>query len=1060
MPQRHLLYILCFLFIQLTYSQNKYDRINELLSHSQKALDSANYNHALTWAHKANNEYSSNEMDTTKINIHEQIALIHVLKGSIDSSLYYCETAIKKSTKAAKSSKSYFAILGRTADTYMRKRLFPEAIDYLNQSIQLQQSLLSKKTPGIARQYISIGMCYMALRQFNKADDNFKQAQTILTKNKSALNYTLLLYSRMGYNYALMRKFDLAKEYAELEINLAKKLHGSQSIAVSSGYLKLGSLYAQSKQLEKALLCFKLYEEIYINLGLENSGELGLIYFNTGNLYYQLHQFSRGIIYLNKSLSILKNDKGGKYSFRLSKVYILLGKSYLSLEKKEKALEYFNKAKSTFIKPIIHGFSKMDIEVAIAQCLPPLKEEKKIVKTMEEAIQFYTQNNISHNIDVPYHYLANMYFEQKQYEKSIEYHFRNLEHAKSYSRLSSQIHSNIAIAHNYCFLKDFIKAEQHLNHASQLLNYNNGEKPDNFEEVIYKNKLLFYIRTKTLLFTKKQAVTNNPIYLDSIHLNNQLFLNCQEYLDHQYSTLTDKSIRLYSQLENYDQCIKFYIDQHKTQDLENAFEIAEKTKSRLLKINLNAVNATRFNNVPDSILIKDRELKKSISKYEKLKFESKNDSILNDCTDKLFLLKRKKDKLYDLILTQYPKFHNLKYNHKVIDVSSIQQQLDINQTLIEYFIGDNNIYLFTITKNKYKVKSIEIPQDFDQWVIQLRNSIYNYDDEKQTNQYLASAHLLYNTLIKPIKKELKQKLIIIPDGVLNYIPFETLLEKKVDQITSYKDLPYLIKNHQISYNYSATLYHELLTQKSKAAKENLLAFAPSFKDNKEKFKNITARRNSFENLLYNIPEAEMAHEYISGSLFKGNEATENNFLKNAEDYKIIHLSTHAKSNDKLGDYSFIAMSNVNDSIDDANRIYTSELYNLNLKADMVVLSACETGLGELQKGEGIISLARAFTYAGAKSTINSLWSVNDASTKTLMEEFYKNIKAGKTKDQALHEAKLSYLENEDMDAPYFWASFIAMGNMEPIALSSGFNYWWLLIIPVLFGILFFAKRKR
>ena len=107
-----------------------------------------------------------------------------------------------------------------------------------------------------------------------------------------------------------------------------------------------------------------------------------------------------------------------------------------------------------------------------------------------------------------------------------------------------------------------------------------------------------------------------------------------------------------------------------------------------------------------------------------------------------------------------------------------------------------------------------------------------------------------------------------------------------------------------------------------------------FKDNKEKFNSITERRNGFENLLYNIPEAEMAHEYISGSLFKGNEATENNFLKNAEDYKIIHLSTHAKSNDKLGDYSFIAMSNVNDSIDDANRIYTSELYNLNLKADI------------------------------------------------------------------------------------------------------------------------------
>ena len=220
------------------------------------------------------------------------------------------------------------------------------------------------------------------------------------------------------------------------------------------------------------------------------------------------------------------------------------------------------------------------------------------------------------------------------------------------------------------------------------------------------------------------------------------------------------------------------------------------------------------------------------------------------------------------------------------------------------------------------------------------------------------------------------------------------------------------------------------------------------------------RRNGFENLFFNIPEAESIHNLIPGRLFKGSSATEENFLNNTSDYKIIHLATHAKSNDKLGDYSFIALSKVNDSILDKNRLYVGELYNLNLNADMVVLSACETGLGELQKGEGIISLARAFTYAGAKSTINSLWSVNDASTKTLMEYFYQNIKNGKSKDEALRDAKLTYLENENYDPPYFWASFIAMGNMEPIALSSEFNYWWLLLLPVVFGIIYFVKRLQ
>ena len=147
MPQKHFLYTLCFLFIHLTYSQNEYEHINQLLTNSQKALDSTNYNGALVWAHKANKKYSSKEMDTIKLNIYRKIALVHALKGSIDSSLYYCNTAIKTSTKAVKKSESYSALLGRTADTYMRKGLFKEAINYLNQAIALKKQLFSKETP-------------------------------------------------------------------------------------------------------------------------------------------------------------------------------------------------------------------------------------------------------------------------------------------------------------------------------------------------------------------------------------------------------------------------------------------------------------------------------------------------------------------------------------------------------------------------------------------------------------------------------------------------------------------------------------------------------------------------------------------------------------------------------------------------------------------------------------------------------------------------------------------------------------------------------------------------
>ena len=221
------------------------------------------------------------------------------------------------------------------------------------------------------------------------------------------------------------------------------------------------------------------------------------------------------------------------------------------------------------------------------------------------------------------------------------------------------------------------------------------------------------------------------------------------------------------------------------------------------------------------------------------------------------------------------------------------------------------------------------------------------------------------------------------------------------------------------------------------------------------------RRNGLGNLKYNSQEVDAIDNLFNASIFKDHLATKSNFIDNLKNHKIIHLSTHAKSNDKSGDYSFIAFSKSNDSLLD-DKLYVKELYNLDLDADMVVLSACETGLGELKKGEGVISLARAFTYAGAGSTVTSLWNVNDAQTTKLMTLFYKNLKQGIPKDEALHKAKLLYIKNEDLASPYFWAAFIPAGNMETIDFNNNKKYKYVLIGSILLIIFlsFMVYRKK
>ena len=224
---------------------------------------------------------------------------------------------------------------------------------------------------------------------------------------------------------------------------------------------------------------------------------------------------------------------------------------------------------------------------------------------------------------------------------------------------------------------------------------------------------------------------------------------------------------------------------------------------------------------------------------------------------------------------------------------------------------------------------------------------------------------------------------------------------------------------------------------------------------------LSQNRLALGPLQYNDDEVLVIDALVGADVFVDSLATEDRFTSLAGDYRILHLSTHGKANDKVGDYSFLAFYEQDDSLEN-EWLYNRELYNLKLNADMVVLSACETGIGELQRGEGIISLARGFSYAGAKSIITTLWSVDDKSTMRLMENFYANLKSGQSKDAALRQAKLDYLKtSRDIgDEPYFWAGFIPVGDMSPVELDGGWRNWWVYGLVSLGALIFLFSYFR
>jgi CHAT domain-containing protein len=365
--------------------------------------------------------------------------------------------------------------------------------------------------------------------------------------------------------------------------------------------------------------------------------------------------------------------------------------------------------------------------------------------------------------------------------------------------------------------------------------------------------------------------------------------------------------------------------------------------------------------------------------------------------------------------------------------------LEEDQALLEYFVGDSSIFIFRIEKDYYEVKEVKRDFPLEEWVQQLRDNIsqplpFAYE------AYLEVAPKLYEKLIAPVAEGLPEKLVIVPDGILGYIPFEALLTGKPDVNNLYaaERLPYLLREHQVSYCYSATLLKEMKEKKHrKAPTRELLAVAPFATVDTVLSSHLgqsdwlaSTRSDTLWGLPYTQAELDSIQRVFETDAFYGAEATEASFVERAGDYRILHLSTHGKADPRVGDYSYLAFYPQPDSLEN-ELLYVRDLYNLQLNADLVVLSACETGTGELQQGEGIISLARAFAYAGAKSIATTLWQVNDQSTQELMARFYQHLKSGMTKDAALRQAKLDYLDghNDTGAYPFYWAAFIGVGDM-------------------------------
>jgi CHAT domain-containing protein len=454
--------------------------------------------------------------------------------------------------------------------------------------------------------------------------------------------------------------------------------------------------------------------------------------------------------------------------------------------------------------------------------------------------------------------------------------------------------------------------------------------------------------------------------------------------------------------------------------------------------------------IPPDLLIKEKQLLGRLKEYQaKMSLEEKRcedarPKRLSAWTTEWTKAHLEFDDFLINLKTSYPEYYRLKYQVKEASLKSTQSQLHENEMLISFFEGIDQIYAFYITHNEAHIHVIGATEELKSKIAKLLTIVSSPDivESMQRKAFIEYASSLYQNLLEPGINEapLVTSLIIVPDGLLSHLPFSTLLINRVSDDVPYQSLPYLLHSMSISYTQSATVHLETVRSGHDNVAELFVGFAPDYND-----QNIAQNSmHSLGALTHNLGEVQSAAVHFpKHQIFT--EVSPTMMLESISNAGILHFAMHA-----VVDEDRPMLSGFVTDIDDTGAydlLYAYELQSTTLDAKLAVLSACNTGTGLAHRGEGIMSLARSFQYAGCPSVITSLWSVDDLATSEIFSDFYDYIGQGQGKNTALQNAKIHYLSSADPVTahPFYWAPFTLMGNSQPINIQPSPS-WGLLIV--------------
>jgi CHAT domain-containing protein len=856
----------------------------------------------------------------------------------------------------------------------------------------------------------------------------------------------ILLYNK-GIDFGQTGNLDSALYYTQKAIPLFENSQKTDSIFLANSFQSLGIINKLLGKYSDAINCYSKAEHIYKLK--EKQILLAHIYGNKANIFYIQQDYTKAKNYHNRAIEIFIADSVSSKN-QLASSYNNLGNIYRQKRDYFNAINYYERSLS------IKGENKNSYTTIsnLALCNEKINNLTEAIKYQKRAIKSVIKYYGEENIKIAINYLNYAFLLEKNEDlNNAKLYFQ--EAVSIYKDNFGEKHPDVSTCYNalgeyylnqnkidsslYYFQKSLISISNEFNATdfdknpklaavfskTHLLN-SLKNKANALSQRAFKNSDIESYKLSLLTYEKVVAVFNE-IRSGYISEESKLFLAENEF--ETFSNALKTSYELYNLTGN-----KKY--------LEKAFTYSESGKSAILNESMKNTNALNVAGIPDSLLKREKQLEKSIWTYEELIYEeiklrNPNQKNLSFWNKYLFEEKQKYSTLLDYLENNFRDYHNFKHHNNSITVSDLQEKISKNETVIEFFLSDNNIYTFLINRKEVDLYKTTIDSSFNfhvNKVIQaISNNNFAHHGYKDFAQFQESSYFVYDLLFNRLKGEIQSNdLIIIPDGILAYLPFEVLItdNKEFKQI-NYKKLPFFIFSNTISYYHSATFI--INNKHSKTAPKNIGAFAPSYEQIEDIQTSMFSTRQQYRERLFPLKgitdEVNKVTELINGDKYLNKDASESNFKKVAHNYDILHLAMHTIMDDQNPMYSKMAFTQTNDSTEDGF-LNTYELYNMKLNSRMAVLSSCNSGTGKMQRGEGVMSMARGFIYSGCPSIIMTLWSVEDKSGVKLMTNFYENLIKGKSKSEALRLSKIKFIENADQlrAHPYFWSGYVVIGN--------------------------------